>query len=122
MNGDEFDRLARDLVLYPAEPGGIAIDADDPPHLPRRNQRGFAAAEFEQRRQPRELQLDLRDFGAGQMWSHGPLPTLRAIWDERPRVQSAGKEQASVSRWRAAIGLPSSSEEGQRDLARQRRA
>ena len=74
MNGDEFDRLARDLILHRAEPRGIAVDADDPPHLPRRDQRGFAATEFEQRSQPRKLQLDLRDFRRGQIWSHSPLP------------------------------------------------
>src|SRR3546814_13715959 len=74
MNGDEFDRLARDLFLHRAEPRGIAFDADDPPHLPRRHDRGFTAAEFEQRRQPPKLQLDLADFRRGQIWPHGPLP------------------------------------------------
>src|SRR3546814_4677759 len=54
MNGGEFDRLARDLGLYRAESGGIAVDADDPPHLPRRRHRGFTAAEFEQRSQRSE--------------------------------------------------------------------
>src|SRR3546814_3646090 len=45
MNGGEFDRLARDLGLYRAESGGIAVDADDPPHLPRRRHRGFRSEE-----------------------------------------------------------------------------
>src|SRR3546814_6753116 len=62
MNGDDFDRLALALFRRRAEPRGIAVDADDPSHLPRRHDRGFTAAEFEKRRQPRKLQLDLRDF------------------------------------------------------------
>src|SRR3546814_12494760 len=74
MNGGEFDRLARDLGLYRAESGGIAVDANDPPHLPRRRPRGFPAAEFEQRSQPRKLPSDLRDFGGGQLWTVVPLP------------------------------------------------
>ena len=32
-----------------------------------------AASEFEQRGKPCELQFELRDFGRGHMWLHGPL-------------------------------------------------
>src|SRR3546814_16268337 len=105
MNGGEFDRLARDLGLYRAESGGIAVDADDPPHLPRRRHRGFTAAEFEQRSQPRKLQFDLRDFGGGQMWSNGPLPHHSShMGASAPRpARWSGERQSGVGGTRGAV-------------------
>ena len=84
--GGEFDRFARDVGLHFAQPDGIAVDADDAANLARRDQRAAAAAEFQQRVEPRQLQFELRDFRRRHMWLHGPLHHQGDMGRDAPRL------------------------------------